>query len=403
MNYKFLLSGFAMLVLFSMQQLVAQEKEKIDQQHGYKFTQKILLDNTPVKNQYRSGTCWSYAGIAFLESELLKSGFGEVDLSEAMIIRNAYKEKADRYVRWQGAINFGGGGAFHDVTEMIKKYGIIPERDYSGLVIDEEYFVHGEMDNVFKNYVKAIIENKNRKLTPVWRTGFDGLLDAYLGAVPEKFTLNGKEYTPQSFAASLPVNMDDYIELTSFTHHPFYTSFILELPDNWMLYGVFNVPLDDMIEIIDNSLAMGHTVAWAADVSEKGFSWKNGLAVVPDEETPDLSGTEKEKWESLTEKEQAEMLYSFENPVKEKVITQQIRQKGFDNYTTTDDHGMEIVGMAYDRNEGKYYIVKNSWGTDGHIYNGYLYASEAYVRYKTTDIMVNKNVIPRKIKNQLGL
>jgi bleomycin hydrolase len=403
MNYKFLLSGFAMLVLFSMQQLVAQEKEKIDHQHGYKFTQKILLDNTPVKNQYRSGTCWSYAGIAFLESELLKSGFGEVDLSEAMIIRNAYKEKADRYVRWQGAINFGGGGAFHDVTEMIKKYGIIPERDYSGLVIDEEYFVHGEMDNVFKNYVKAIIENKNRKLTPVWRTGFDGLLDAYLGAVPEKFTFNGKEYTPQSFAASLPVNMDDYIELTSFTHHPFYTSFILELPDNWMHYGVFNVPLDDMIEIIDNSLAMGHTVAWAADVSEKGFSWKNGLAVVPDEETPDLSGTEKEKWESLTEKEQAEMLYSFENPVKEKVITQQIRQKGFDNYTTTDDHGMEIVGMAYDRNEGKYYIVKNLWGTDGHIYNGYLYASEAYVRYKTTDIMVNKNVIPRKIKNQLGL
>jgi bleomycin hydrolase len=403
MNYKFLLSGFAMLVLFSMQQLVAQEKEKIDHQHGYKFTQKILLDNTPVKNQYRSGTCWSYAGIAFLESELLKSGFGEVDLSEAMIIRNAYKEKADRYVRWQGAINFGGGGAFHDVTEMIKKYGIIPERDYSGLVIDEEYFVHGEMDNVFKNYVKAIIENKNRKLTPVWRTGFDGLLDAYLGAVPEKFTFNGKEYTPQSFAASLPVNMDDYIELTSFTHHPFYTSFILELPDNWMHYGVFNVPLDDMIEIIDNSLAMGHTVAWAADVSEKGFSWKNGLAVVPDEETPDLSGTEKEKWESLTEKEQAEMLYSFENPVKKKVITQQIRQKGFDNYTTTDDHGMEIVGMAYDRNEGKYYIVKNLWGTDGHIYNGYLYASEAYVRYKTTDIMVNKNVIPRKIKNQLGL
>jgi bleomycin hydrolase len=379
---------------------IAQDEEK---KHGYEFKDEIRLDNTPVKNQYRSGTCWSYSGLSFLESELLKNGKGEYDLSEAFIIRHTYHGKAKQYVRWHGKVNFAGGGAFHDVTHMIRDYGIVPEEAYSGLVLGEDYFVHGEMDEVFSKYMEGVIENKNRKLSPVWEKGFDGLLDAYLGDYPETFTYEGKEYTPQSFAAGLGLDMDDYVEVGSYTHHPFYKEFILEVPDNWQLGEIYNVPLNDMMEIIDASLEAGHTVAWGADVSEKGFSWKNGIAIVPDEDKTDLSGTEKEKWEKLTSKEKRDMLYSFDEPVKEKEITQEIRQEGFDNYTTTDDHGMEIVGRAKDQNGNTFYIVKNSWGTEGHIYDGYFYASDAFVRYKTIDVMVNKNTIPKKISKALGL
>ncbi len=380
---------------------IAQEENK--KKHGYEFTDLIRLDNTPVKNQYRSGTCWSYSGLAFLESELLKEGKGEYDLSEAFIIRVSYQQKADQYVRWHGNLNFGGGGAFHDVTQVILEKGVVPESVFNGLVIGEEYFVHGEMDEVFGDYMKGVIENKNKKLTPVWGNGFDGLLDAYIGEYPETFTYNGKEYTPKSFAAELGLDMNDYVEIGSYTHHPFYKEFILEVPDNWRLGEIYNVPLDEMMAVIDNSLEKGHTVAWGADISEKGFSWSNGIAVVPDDDKNDLSGTEKEKWEKLTKKEKSEMLYSFDEPVKEKVITQELRQKDFDNYSTTDDHGMEIVGTANDQNGMKYYIIKNSWGTKGHIYYGYFYASEAFVRYKTIDIMVNKNTIPKKIAKEMGL
>ncbi|MCF8366671.1 MAG: C1 family peptidase, partial [Bacteroidales bacterium] len=369
----------------------------------YKFTDVIKLKNTPVKNQYRSGTCWSYSGLSFLESELLNAGKAEYDLSEAFIIRNAYKQKAEQYVRWHGNLNFAGGGGFHDVTEIIRQFGIVPETAYSGLVIGEDFFVHGEMDEVFGKYMEGVVENKNKKLSPVWGKGFDGLLDAYIGDYPDTFTYDGKEYTPQSFAQELGLNMDDFVEIGSYTHHPFYTRFILEVPDNWMMHEIYNVPLNDLMAVIDNSLEEGHTIAWGADVSEKGFSWSNGIALVPDEEKTDLSGTEKEKWEKLTNKEKSKMLYSFDEPVKEKEITQELRQEAFNNYTTTDDHGMEIVGTAKDQKGSKYYIIKNSWGTDGHIYDGYFYASEAFVRYKTIDIMVNKKVIPKNIAKEMGL
>ncbi|HZK07621.1 MAG TPA: C1 family peptidase [Bacteroidales bacterium] len=378
-------------------------QQSVEKTTGYKFTDQIRLKTTPVKNQYRSGTCWSYGGLSFLESELLNNGKGEYDLSEAFVIRNTYKRKADQYVRWQGNINFSGGGAFHDVTEVVANEGIVPEQAYSGLVTDDEFFVHGEMDNNFAAYVEAVTKNKNGRLSPAWRNGFNGLLDAYLGEVPEQFTYKGRSYTPKTFAESLGLNFSDYVEIGSFTHHPFYENFIIEIPDNWMLHGIYNVPLDEMIEIIDRSLEQGHTVAWGTDVSEKGFSWSNGLAVVPDEDKTDLSGTEKEKWEKLTPVERKKMLYSFDEPVKEKIITQEMRQEAFDNYSTTDDHGMEIVGSATDQNGNKYYIVKNSWGTEGHIYDGYFYASEAFVRYKTIDVMVNKKVIPQPIRKKLGI
>ncbi|MCK9269200.1 MAG: C1 family peptidase [Bacteroidales bacterium] len=397
------LQSIALVSLLLLALPGAYAQQDAEKSTGYVFTDQIRLKTTPVKNQYRSGTCWSYGGLSFLESELLNSGKGTYDFSEAFVIRNVYARKAEQYVRWQGNINFGGGGAFHDVMEVLTHDGMVPEQVYSGLTTDDEHFVHGEMDNNFAAYVKAVTENKNGRLSPVWKQGFDGLLDAYLGVVPENFIYDGRSYTPKTFAESLGFNPDDYLELGSYTHHPFYEKFILEIPDNWMLHAMYNVPLDEMMEIIDRSLAQGHTVAWGADISEKGFSWSNGLAVVPDEDKTDLSGTEKEKWEKLTPTERKKMLYSFDEPVKEKTITQQMRQKAFDNYSTTDDHAMEIVGNATDQNGNKYYIVKNSWGADGHIYNGYLYASESFVRYKTVDVMVHKNVIPQPIRQKMGI
>jgi len=403
MKRKQIVELLLMFIFLTTQVVIAQKDEKQEnKKEGYIFTDEIRLECSPVKNQFRSGTCWSFSGLSFLESELIKNGKGVYDLSEAFIIRKAYSEKAMNYVRWQGKINFGGGGAFHDVTTMIKKYGIIPEEAYSGLVVGEEYFVHGEMDEVFQKYVEGVVENKNKKLTPVWHIGFEGLLEAYVGEEPKNFTFKGKEYTPESFAADLELNPDDYVEFGSYTHHPFYEKFILEVPDNWMLHEINNVPLDEMMVIIDNSLKEGHTIAWGADVSEKGFSWTNGVAIVPDEEKPDISGTEKEKWEKLTKKERTDMIYSFEEPVAEKLITQELRQTAFDNYSTTDDHGMEIVGMAKDQDGTKFYIVKNSWGTD-QKFKGFFYASEAFVRYKTIDIMVNKNTLPKDIKKKFGL
>jgi bleomycin hydrolase len=398
---KFLIgSALAMFVLFSLN---AVSQNDTTEKKGYEFTVVKELPATPVKNQYRSGTCWSFSSISFLESELLRMGKGEYDLSEMFVVWNTYRDKAEKYVRFHGSINFGGGGAFHDVLYVMDTYGMVPEEVYSGNVIGEKGPVHGELDAVTKAYVDQIIKNKNRKLTPVWLQGFEGILNAYLGTYPETFIYNGTEYTPKSFARELGLNSDDYVEIGSYMHHPYYQKFILEVPDNWMLDRIYNVKLDEMMEVIDNAIDNGYTVAWGADVSEKGFSWKNGVAIVPDEDVNDLTGTEKEKWEKLTERERKAALYKFDGPVKEKNITPELRQAGFDDYETTDDHGMHITGIAKDQEGNKFYIVKNSWGTEGHIYDGYFYASEAFVRLKTIDIMVHKDAVPRSLKKKLGM
>jgi bleomycin hydrolase len=259
------------------------------------------------------------------------------------------------------------------------------------------------MDAVLTANVEAVLKNPNKKLSPVWHKGFNGLLDAYLGAVPEKFSYKGKDYTAKSFSDMMGLNPDDYVELSSYTHHPFYSKFIIEIPDNWEMGEVYNLPVDELVAVIDNSVQNGYTVVWGADVSEKGFAWKSGVAVVPDKNVAEVAGMESAKWSKLSDSDKDKMLYKFDRPYPEKKITQEMRQVEFDNYQTTDDHGMHLTGIAKDQLGNKYYLIKNSWGLDGSPYKGYFYASESYVRLKTMDIMVHKNAIPKDIRKKLGI
>jgi len=394
LSKKWLLSLGLATLLFNLS--FAQDEKK---DSSYSFTVIKELKHTPVKNQYRSGTCWDFSAISFFESELLRMGKGEYDLSEMFCSRYAYEKKAELYVRMQGKNNFGAGGEFHDVVYVMRNYGIVPEEVYTGLVIGEKNHVHGEMDAVLKGIVDAIIKNPNKQLTPVWQKAYASALDAYLGPVPEKFNYKGKTYTPKSFFEELNLNLDDYVELTSFSHHPFYSKFILEVSDNWLWSEVYNVPLNEFEQILDYAIDNGYTIAWGSDVSEKGFAWKKGVAVVPETDVAELSDLERAKWDKMSDKEKDEKLFNG----KEKTITQEMRQKAFDNYQTTDDHGMHIVGKAKDQYGNIYFIVKNSWGTDSNPYKGYFYASKPFVLYKTTNVMVHKNAIPPVIRQKLGI
>jgi bleomycin hydrolase len=374
-----------------------------DTTKGYRFTDKIRLETTPVKNQFRSGTCWSFATVSLIESELQRTGKGMFDLSEMYVVWHTYQAKADRYVRMHGHMNFSAGGALPDAFYVIKTFGMVPEEAYPGLVIGEENHVHGEMDAVLKAYTDVLIKNPNRKLTPVWKEGYKQLLNTYLGMYPEQFTWNGLTYTPRSFADMLGISADHYIQLSSFTHQALYQPFIVDVPDNWNNDVAYNITLDEMIEALDHALEKGYTVVWASDVSEKGFSHRNGVAIVPEDDPGEMEGMERGRWEQMSRAERDKLLYSFSEPVKEKPITPELRQEAYDNYSTTDDHAMHIVGIAHDQNGTKYYIVKNSWGTDNNPYGGYIYVSEAFMRYKTLSLMVHKDAIPGKIKRKLKL
>jgi aminopeptidase C len=379
-------------------QKVQKDTTKVD---SFKFT--IVKQNkiTPVKNQASSGTCWSFSAIGFFESELLRMGKPEVDLSEMFVVHHSYTDKADRYVRMNGTINFAGGGSFYDALYVLKNYGIVPETEMTGLNYGEDKHKHGELDALTAAYTKVIVSNPNKSLSTAWKAGFEGILDAYLGKCPSEFTVNEKKYSPLTYEQSLGLNLDDYISLTSFTHHPFYIQFPIEIPDNWRWSESYNIPLDELMQVFDNALSKGYCVAWASDVSEKGFTRK-GIAVDPETKVANLPGTDQAKWLNIPQKDLEEKIYKADKPQPEIKITPELRQKGFDNYQTTDDHGMVIFGTATDQNGTKYYMVKNSWGTDSK-YKGIWYASETFVKHKTIDILVHKDAIPKEIQKKLGI
>jgi bleomycin hydrolase len=384
------------VLLMTLIWAIAQEKAEEKDSVVYEFTSVVDLSTTCVKDQYRSGTCWAFSGLSFLESELIRLGKGEHDLSDMWLVKKDYHVRAIDYVRWQGAKNFGGGAESNNVFDRIKDSGIVPEKN------GEKSHVPGEMDFLLEAYIKAVVKNKNRKLTTVWLKGFDGILDAYLGEDVETFTYKGKGYTPISFRDELGIVPDDYIEISSFNHHPFYSEFVMEVPDNWSLGKVHNVPMNEMMEIAYNALDNGFTVLWGSDVSEKGFSHDDGVAIIPQDDIAKMNGSERAKWGALSEKERKKQLYSFKDIVPEKEITQEIRQMAFDNYQTTDDHGMHITGYAKDQNGKKYFKVKNSWNTDSD-YEGYFYASESWFLYKTLSIMIHKDAVPKETMKKLGL
>ena len=353
----------------------------------YQFTIEKKLDVTPVKNQNKSGTCWSFSTSSFLESEVIRMGKPPVDLSMMWVVRNMYYERAWNYLRRQGKAQFAEGGEPHDVMNCVRKYGIVPKSVYTGENSSVEGKpVHGEMDAVLLSFMKTIAERPT--VTKNWSVALNGILDAYLGKRVDTFSVEGKKYTPLEYAKSLGINPDDYVEISSFTHHPFYKQFVLEVSDNWDNGQVYNVPLDDMQTIVDNAITKGFTVEWASDVSEKYFSFKNSIALVP---------------EGVDTMADATLQKTFLEPGTEKNITQELRQEAFDNLTTTDDHGMHIVGKAHDRNNYEFYLVKNSWGTDRNALKGYFYCSAPFLRYKTTAIMVHKNAIPDAIAAKLGI
>ncbi len=356
------------------------------QDTGYIFTMKKEMACTPVKNQNATSTCWCFSGISMLESELLRMGKKPYDLSEMFIVRHTYEKKAEMYARMHGSSTFAGGGEYGDLLNGCREVGLVPDTVYPGLNYGETKHNHTEMDAALKGYMDAVI--KSRKLTTAWFPGLNGILDAYLGKIPASFEYEGKTYTPASFMKELGINPDDYVLLTSFSHHPFYKQFVLEIPDNWAAGSFYNLPLDEFMEVIDNSINNGYTVAWASDMSDKGFSMKHGVAIIPEK-----------NWNEMTEEEASK---AFDGPHPEKTITQEMRQKAFDNYSTTDDHGMHIIGIATDQSGNTFYKVKNSWGVTGK-YNGFIFVSRPYVMMQTTNIMVNKKAIPAAIAKKLGI
>lgn len=364
------------------------------------FTDIISIPSTSVKDQNKSGTCWCFAGTSFFENEIRRSGVDSLDISEMFSVRHCYEEKADRYVRMNGATNLAPGGSALDVPYVWKHYGAVPEEVYSGLHYGEDKHVHGELDAAIKAYVQAVADKPDKRLSTAWKQGLQGILDAYLGPLPETFEYRGQTYTPQSYAASLGLDTDDYIALTSYSHHPYYEPFAIEVADNWLWGEYMNLPLDEFQAVVDNALENGYTVVWAADVSEPGFKWKEGVALMPKaKDSGDMEGTELSRWVKLSDKDREAERYEFCGPVEEIEVTTESRQEMFDRQETTDDHAMELVGVATDQRGNRYYKVKNSWDTN-QIYDGYFYVSMPYFKAKTLSVYVNKQAVPTAISRK---
>ena len=380
----------------------AQAAEPADSIDGFKFTDTHTVKTTSVKDQNKSGTCWSFSGTSFFEDEVMRMGGDSLDLSEMFTVRHCYLDKARRFVRNYGEVNFAAGGQIHDVAYVIENYGAVPEEAYTGLEYGEAKHDHSEMHEAMKAFLTAVSKKPGKKLTTAWPAAFEGIVDAYLGAEPETFTYKGKTYTPKEFAKAIGIKPQDYVSLTSFTHHPFYEEFALEIPDNWLHKTAMNVPMEEMKAAVDYAVEHGYPVAWAADVSEPGFKWNEGVALMPKEKTEaDLEGTELSRWVKLSDKDRQKEMYTFTGPVEEITVTQETRQNMYDRQETTDDHGMEIVGIAKDKDGNRYYKVKNSWDHNQR-YGGFLYVSEPFFLAKTINVYMHKDALPKNIAKKIG-
>lgn len=362
---------------------------------------------TSIKNQNNSGTCWSYSSLAFLESEAMKKNpkIKDLDLCESFLVSKTYMDRADRNVRTHGDASFSQGGSFYDAIYCMANYGLIPEGNmpYPNTLYGDSLFNFTSFFPPMEAYIKAIAKSEAKKINPMWKKDVQGMIDNYFGKCPETFKYEGKTYTPQTFVKDyLKLDPNDYVSLTSYTHHPFYSSFVLEIQDNWRWGSSYNLPLDEFMRVMDESVKNGWTFAWGADVSEEGFSRRTGknrcVATVPDTKSNAGVGSDQSKWTG----EKAGAKISVADGAGEKTITQEMRQLGYDNWTTTDDHGMQIYGIAKDQNGKEYFMMKNSWGEYG-PYKGFWYVSKPYAAYKTMNIVINKNAIPKDIRKKLGI
>jgi len=376
---KYILTSY---LLFSSLSLFPQE---INSPEGFGMKTEKMVEVSPVKNQDRTGTCWSFATTSFLESEILREAGEVVDLSEMFFAYHAYLYKAENYTRFHGLTNFGQGGQAHDVLNVIKDHGLVTEKAYEGEKIDGIYN-HAELSENLSALLKAITKSKGEKISDSWDEAYQGVLDAYMGKIPDTIMYRKKAVTPLEMVEKFQLQPENYVELTSFTHQPFYKPFVLEVPDNWSFDLYYNLPLDELISVIDHALINGYSIAWDGDVSSTGFSHENGLAMV-------LPG-------NIDKKKPATL---FLSPVNEPLIDQETRQNKFDNYTTTDDHLMHVVGIAHDKDGTKYYITKNSWGENSNNFGGYLFMSEAFMRLNTIAVMVNKKALPSKTEENLKM
>jgi aminopeptidase C len=380
----------------------AQEEKKKDNKPVFTVVKELPI--TSIKDQNRSGTCWDYSTLSYFEAEILKKSGKTYDLCEAFVANKTYLDRAVQVVRLHGDCQFAQGGSAYDVLYAIQNYGICPEdaMPAPGSMQGDSLFNFNEFFSIMEPYVNAVARNKANKISPQWKVGLQGILDAYLGKCPESFTYEGKTYTPQTFAKSLGLDWNDYVSITSYTHHPFYTSFPVEVQDNWRNPLSYNLPMDEMMRVIDNALAEGYTVAWGGDVSEDGFT-RQGLAYSIDTKaTESLQGSDMARWLKLSSAKKRDILEELGCTVPELTPTQEMRQQRYDNWELTDDHGMLIYGIAKDQNGKEYYMVKNSWGETGE-YKGTWYMTKAFIAANTMDYMVNKNAIPKDIRKKLGL
>ncbi|MBI2259851.1 MAG: aminopeptidase [Flavobacteriia bacterium] len=398
---KILLSTIILASAFSFSQNIIKNAENSE----YTFTKIAHLDATPVQSQGNTGTCWSFSALSFFESELIRKGIkNPPTLSEMYIVRKAYEDKADKYIRMDGKTNFSEGGAFHDIPYVIKNYGIVPNDVYLGMQKDQQEYDHSEMFSIMNGAMDGLLkhmkESGSKGISLIWKDALNGILDTYIGKDIKEFDYNGKKFTPKSYAQSLSLNMNEYVSLTSFTNHEMYQPCFLAIQDNWSWGTSYNVGLDDLMLTIENALKSGYTIAWGADVSEKGFSFRNGIAIVPeDPSTIEMRGKDNKNFSNAGAEKSSN---AFLTPVKELKITPEIRQKAYDNKTTTDDHGMHITGLYKDQKGTRFLLVKNSWGTENYP-EGYLYVSEHYFNWKTINIYLHKEGIPQDLRKKLNL